>query len=49
MAQIPFETAESVALATGTSGITVGRFCKLGYRNLEDAKKVCAIRISPGE
>jgi DNA-binding MurR/RpiR family transcriptional regulator len=48
-AQIPFETAESVAL-TGTSGITVGRFLrKLGYRNLEDAKKVCAILISPGE
>lgn len=39
-AQIPFETAESVGLATGTSGITVGRFLrKLGYRNLEDAKK----------
>jgi DNA-binding MurR/RpiR family transcriptional regulator len=39
-AQIPFETAESVALASGTSGITVGRFLrKLGYRNLEDAKK----------
>jgi len=38
-AQIPFETAESVALATGTSGITVGRFLrKLGYRNLDDAK-----------
>lgn len=39
VAQIPFETAESVALATGTSGITVGRFLrKLGYRNLDDAK-----------
>lgn len=39
-AQIPFETAESVGLATGTSGITVGRFLrKLGYRNLEDAKE----------
>ena len=39
-AQIPFETAESVALMTGTSGITVGRFLrKLGYRNLDDAKK----------
>lgn len=38
--QIPFETAESVALATVTSGITVGRFLrKLGYRNLDDAKK----------
>ena len=30
-ALIPFETAESVALTTGTSGITVGRFLrKLG-------------------
>jgi hypothetical protein len=39
-AQIPFETAESVGQASGTSGITVGRFLrKLGYRNLEDAKK----------
>ncbi|EKS9202046.1 MurR/RpiR family transcriptional regulator [Enterobacter cloacae] len=39
-ALIPFETAESVALTTGTSGITVGRFLrKLGYRNLDDAKK----------
>ncbi|MGO3911165.1 MurR/RpiR family transcriptional regulator [Huaxiibacter chinensis] len=37
---IPFETAESVAFITGTSGITVGRFLrKLGFRNLEDAKK----------
>jgi DNA-binding MurR/RpiR family transcriptional regulator len=39
-ARIPFETAESIALATGTSGITVGRYLrKLGYRNLDDAKK----------
>ncbi len=38
--QIPFETAESIAQATGTSGITVGRYLrKLGYRNLDDAKK----------
>src|SRR5690606_26529539 len=38
--QIPFETAESVALATATSGITGGRCLrKLGYRNLDDAKK----------
>lgn len=45
--QIPFETAESVALATATSGITVGRFLrKLGYRNLDDAKKACAIPTS---
>ncbi|MCS2163103.1 MurR/RpiR family transcriptional regulator [Scandinavium sp. H11S7] len=36
---IPFETADSIALATGTSGITVGRYLrKLGYRNLEDVK-----------
>lgn len=37
--QIPFETADSIAKATGTSGITVGRYLrKLGFRNLEDAK-----------
>lgn len=39
--QIPFETAESIALSTGTSGITVGRYLrKLGYRNLEDVKNI---------
>lgn len=39
--QIPFETAESIALITGTSGITVGRYLrKLGYRNLEDVKNI---------
>lgn len=38
-AQIPFETADGIAKATGTSGITVGRYLrKLGFRNLEDAK-----------
>ncbi|WP_192458200.1 MurR/RpiR family transcriptional regulator [Musicola keenii] len=37
--QIPFETADSIAHATGTSGITVGRYLrKLGYRNLDDAR-----------
>lgn len=46
--QIPFETAESIAQATGTSGITVGRYLrKLGYRNLDDAKKVCANGLPP--
>lgn len=44
--QIPFETAESIAQVTGTSGITVGRYIrKLGYRNLEDVKK--ALRDIP--
>ena len=39
-AQIPFETADSIARATGTTGITVGRYLrKLGYRNLDDVKK----------
>ncbi|MCL2891951.1 MurR/RpiR family transcriptional regulator [Brenneria tiliae] len=39
IAQIPFETADSIAKATGTSGITVGRYLRrLGYRNLEDVK-----------
>lgn len=37
--QIPFETADSIAQATGTSGITVGRYLrKLGFRNLDDVK-----------
>ena len=37
--QIPFETADGIAKATGTSGITEGRYLrKLGFRNLEDAK-----------
>ncbi|CPR15262.1 MurR/RpiR family transcriptional regulator [Brenneria goodwinii] len=44
--QIPFETADSIAKATGTSGITVGRYLrKLGYRNLEDAKS--SLRTAP--
>ncbi|EMH4162412.1 MurR/RpiR family transcriptional regulator [Pluralibacter gergoviae] len=39
--QIPFETADSIAQVTGTSGITVGRYLrKLGYRNLEDVKSI---------
>ncbi|MEA9390460.1 MurR/RpiR family transcriptional regulator [Acerihabitans sp. TG2] len=37
--QIPFETADSIAQTTGTSGITVGRYLrKLGFRNLDDIK-----------
>ncbi|XXD08509.1 MurR/RpiR family transcriptional regulator [Klebsiella sp. R445] len=36
---IPYETADSIAQATGTSGITVGRYLrKLGFRNLDDVK-----------
>lgn len=39
--QIPYETADSIARATGTSGITVGRYLrKLGFRNLEDVKNI---------
>lgn len=39
--QIPFETADSIAQVTGTSGITVGRYLrKLGFRNLEDVKNL---------
>ena len=38
-AQIPVDTADGIAKAAGTSGITVGRYLrKLGFRNLEDAK-----------
>lgn len=47
VAQIPFETADSIGKATGTSGITVGRYLrKIGYRNLEDAK--ASLRELPG-
>ena len=46
-AQIPFETADSIGKATGTSGITVGRYLrKIGYRNLEDVK--ASLRELPG-
>lgn len=39
--QIPYETADSIAQATGTSGITVGRYLrKLGFRNLDDMKNI---------
>ncbi len=39
--QIPYETADSIARATGTSGITVGRYLrKLGFRNLDDVKNL---------
>ncbi|MBG6247824.1 MULTISPECIES: MurR/RpiR family transcriptional regulator [Symbiopectobacterium] len=39
LAQITFESADSIAGYTGTTGITVGRYLrKLGYRNLEDVK-----------
>ncbi|WP_275556373.1 MurR/RpiR family transcriptional regulator [Mixta sp. Marseille-Q2659] len=45
-AQIPFETADSIARATGTSGITVGRYLRrLGYRNLDDARQ--SLRDTP--
>ncbi|MCW1872864.1 MurR/RpiR family transcriptional regulator (plasmid) [Erwinia sp. INIA-01] len=46
--QIPFETADSIAQATGTSGITVGRYLrKMGFRNLEDVKS--QLREAPSQ
>ncbi|MDR3432119.1 MAG: MurR/RpiR family transcriptional regulator [Rouxiella aceris] len=40
LAQIPFETADSIARSTATSGISVGRYLRsLGYRNLDDFKQ----------
>ena len=40
LAQLPFETADSIAAQTGIAGITVGRFLRqLGYQNLDDLKK----------
>jgi DNA-binding MurR/RpiR family transcriptional regulator len=39
--QLPFETADSIARTTGTSGISVGRFLRqVGFRNLEDLNQV---------
>ncbi len=38
--QVPFETADSIARATGTTGISVGRFLRqIGFQNLEDLKQ----------
>ena len=38
--QVPFETADSIARATGTTGISVGRFLRqIGFRNLEGLKQ----------
>jgi DNA-binding MurR/RpiR family transcriptional regulator len=38
--QVPFETADSIARATGTTGISVGRFLRqIGFQNLEGLKQ----------
>ena len=38
--QVPFETADSIARTTGTTGISVGRFLRqIGFQNLEDLKQ----------
>jgi len=38
--QLPFETADSIAQQTDTTGISVGRFFRsLGYRNIDDVKQ----------
>lgn len=38
--QLPFETADSIARTTGTTGISVGRFLRqVGFQNLEDLKQ----------
>lgn len=38
--KLPFETADSIALQAGTTGISVGRFLRsLGYRNIDDVKR----------
>ncbi len=37
---LPFETADSIARTTGTTGISVGRFLRqIGFQNLEDLKQ----------
>ncbi|EGH16766.1 hypothetical protein Pgy4_27400 [Pseudomonas savastanoi pv. glycinea str. race 4] len=38
--RLPFESADSIAKQTSTSGVSVGRFFRsLGYRNIDDVKK----------
>lgn len=38
--KLPFETADSIAQQTDTTGISVGRFLRsLGYRNIDDVKQ----------
>lgn len=38
--QLPFESADSIALQASTTGISVGRFLRsLGYQNLDDVKQ----------
>lgn len=45
--QLPFETADSVARATGTTGITVGRFLRhIGFQNLDDLKRSLRHEVS---
>ncbi|MCV9878073.1 MurR/RpiR family transcriptional regulator [Brenneria izbisi] len=40
LAQVPFETADSIGRSAATSGISVGRYLRsLGYRNLDDFKR----------
>lgn len=54
LAQVPFETADSIARSTATSGISVGRYLRsLGYRNLDDSNARCVSKgrrcTNPGE
>lgn len=47
LAQIPFETADSIARSAATSGISVGRYLRsLGYRNLDHFKQT--LRLQSG-
>lgn len=48
--KLPFETADSIAQQTDTTGISVGRFLRsLGYRNIDDVKKACVtMTTAPG-
>ncbi|WP_315711079.1 MurR/RpiR family transcriptional regulator [Brenneria uluponensis] len=49
LAQVPFETADSIARSAATSGISVGRYLRsLGYRNLDDFKRTLRQQNSGG-
>ncbi|WP_413739181.1 MurR/RpiR family transcriptional regulator [Sodalis sp. RH21] len=49
LAQVPFETADSIARYAATSGISVGRYLRtLGYRNLDDFKRTLRLQGGSG-
>lgn len=49
LSNLPFETAATVALKTGVSEASVGRFCRsIGFRHLKDLKGSLQVDLSDG-